>query len=74
MRLVVEFFPTDGLEDGGKFFIQTNPLEEVHIVDMSVSKLSMAEGLILVHVLSGADGDVIAVRGHRNIIVCKITT
>jgi hypothetical protein len=74
MRLVVEFSPTDGLEDGGKFFIQTNPLEEVHIVDMSVSKLSMAEGLILVHVLSGADGDVIAVRGHRNIIVCKITT
>jgi hypothetical protein len=44
----------------------------VHIVDMSVSKLLMAEQLILVHLLNGADGDVVAVRGHMNIIVCKI--
>jgi hypothetical protein len=26
-RLVVEFSPTDGLEDGGKLFVQTNPLK-----------------------------------------------
>jgi hypothetical protein len=41
---------------------------------MSVRKLLMAEGLILVHLLSGVDGDVIAVRSNRNVIVCKITT
>jgi hypothetical protein len=40
---------------------------------MSVSKLSMVVGLILLHLLSGADGDVIAVRRLRNVIVCKIT-
>jgi hypothetical protein len=65
-------FPNRGSKNGGKFFIQTNPLEHVHIVDMSVSKLLMAEQLILVHLLNGADGDVVAVRGHMNIIVCKI--
>jgi hypothetical protein len=73
MRLIVEFSLTDGPEDGGKFFIRTNPLEQVHIVDTSVSKLSMAEGLVLVHLLSGADGDVVAVRSHRNVVMCKIT-
>jgi hypothetical protein len=40
---------------------------------MSVSRLSMAEGLILLHLLSGADGDIIAIRSLRNVIVCKIT-
>ncbi len=73
MRLIVEFSPTDGPEDGGKLFIQTNPLKQVHIVDTSVSKLSMVEGLILVHLLSGADGDVIIVCSCWNIIMCKIT-
>jgi hypothetical protein len=33
----------------------------------------MAEGLILLYLLSGADGDVIIVRSLRNVIVCKIT-
>jgi hypothetical protein len=32
----------------------------------------MVEGLILLHLLSGADGDVVAVRTLRNVIVCKI--
>jgi hypothetical protein len=32
----------------------------------------MVEGLILLHLLSGVDGDVIAVRSLRNVIVCKI--
>jgi hypothetical protein len=64
----------DGLEDGGKLFIQTDPLKEVHIVDMSVSKLSMAEGLVLLHLINGADGDVVAICSLRNIIMCKITT
>jgi hypothetical protein len=34
----------------------------------------MAEGLILLHLLSGADGDIIAVRSCWNIIMCMITT
>jgi hypothetical protein len=72
-RLIVEFSPTDGLEDGGKFFIQTNLLKQVHIIDMSVSKLSTVEGLVLLHLLGGVDGDVIAVHSLKNIIVCKIT-
>jgi hypothetical protein len=41
---------------------------------MSVSKLSMAEGLVLLHLLGGADGDVIAIHSLWNVIVCKITT
>jgi hypothetical protein len=41
---------------------------------MSVSKLSIVEGLVLLHLLSGADGDVIAIRNLRNVILCKITT
>jgi hypothetical protein len=72
VRLIVEFSPTDGPEDGGKPLVQTNPLKQVRIVDMSVSKLSTVEGLILLHLLSGADGDVIIVRSLRNIIMCKI--
>jgi hypothetical protein len=64
--LVVEFSPT-------KLLIQTNPLKQVHIIDTSVSKLSMVEGLVLLHLLSGVDGDVVAVRSLRNVIVCKIT-
>jgi hypothetical protein len=73
VRLILEFSPTDGPEDGGKLFVQTNPLKQVHIVDTSVNKLLKAEGLILLHLLSGADGDVIVVRSLRNIIMCKIT-
>jgi hypothetical protein len=73
VRLVVEFSPTNGLEDGGKLFIQTNPLKQVHIVDMSVSKLLMAEGLVLLHLLSGVDGGVVIIRSLRNVIVCRIT-
>jgi hypothetical protein len=71
-RLVIEFSPTDGPEDGGKLFIQTNPLKQVHIIDTSVSKLSMVYELVLLHFLSGADGDVVIVRSLRNFIVCKI--
>jgi hypothetical protein len=73
-RLVVEFSPTDGPEDGGKLLVQTNPLKQVHVVDTSVTKLSMVEGLILLHLLSGADGDVVAVRGLSNVIMCNIMT
>jgi hypothetical protein len=71
-RLVVEFSPTDHPEDSGKLLVQTNPLHQVHIIDMSVSKLSMVEGLVLLHLLSGADGDAVTVRSLRNIIVFKI--
>jgi hypothetical protein len=71
-RLVIEFSPTDGPEDGGKLLVQTNPLKQVHIVDMSVSKLSTVEGLKLLHHLSGVDGDVIAVHSLMKAIVCRI--
>jgi hypothetical protein len=70
---VIEFSLADGPEDGGKLLIQTNPLNQVHIIDTSVSKLSMVEGFVLLHLFSGVDGDVIAVRSLRNVIVCKIT-
>jgi hypothetical protein len=50
----------------------SNPLEQVHIVYMSVIKLSLAERLVLLHLLGATDENVIAVRGHRNVIMCKI--
>jgi hypothetical protein len=72
-KLIIEFSSTDGPKDGGKLLIQTNPLKQVHIIDMSVSKLLTVEGLILLHLLSGTDGDVIAVHSLRNVIMFKIT-
>jgi hypothetical protein len=33
----------------------------------------MAEGLILLHLLSGVDGDVIVVHSCWKVIMCKIT-
>jgi hypothetical protein len=36
---------------------------------MSVSKLLTAEGLVLLHPLSGVDGDVVAIRSCWNIIL-----
>jgi hypothetical protein len=72
MRLIIEFSPTNSLEDEGKLFIHSNPLKQVHIVYTSVTKLSMVERLILLHLLGATDRNVIAVRGHRNVIVCKI--
>jgi hypothetical protein len=72
MRLIIEFSPTNSLEDEGKLFIHSNPLKQVHIVYTSVTKLSMVERLILLHLLGATDRNVIAVRGHRSVIVCKI--
>jgi hypothetical protein len=68
----VEFFPTNSLEDEGKLFIHSNHLEQLHIVYMSVTKLSLAERLVLLHLLGATDGNVIAVCGHMNVIMCKI--
>jgi hypothetical protein len=31
------------------------------------------EGLVLLHLLSGADGDVVTIYSLGNVIVCKIT-
>jgi hypothetical protein len=70
--LSVEFSPTNSSEDEGKLFIHSNPLKQVHIVYTSVTKLSLAARLVLLHLLHAMDGNVIAVRGHRNVIVCKI--
>jgi hypothetical protein len=72
MRLIVEFSPTNSSEDEGKLFIHSNPLKQVLIVYTSVTILSMAERLILLHLLSATDGNVIIICGHRNVIVCKI--
>jgi hypothetical protein len=68
----VEFSPTNSLEDEGKLFIHSNPLEQVHFIYMSVTNLSLAERLVVLHVLSAVDGNVVAVRDHRNVIMCKI--
>jgi hypothetical protein len=68
----VQFSPTNSSEDEGKLFIHSNPLKQVHIIYTSVTKLSLAERLVLLHLLGAMDGNVVAVHGHRNIIMCKI--
>jgi hypothetical protein len=68
----VEFFQTNSVEGEGKLFVHSNPLEQVHIVYMSVTKLLLVERLILLHLLSATDGYVIVICGHRNVIVYKI--
>jgi hypothetical protein len=68
----IEFSPTNSLRDEGKLFAHSNPLEQVHIVYTSVTKLSLVERLILLHLLGATDGNVITIRGHRNVIMCKI--
>jgi hypothetical protein len=65
-------FPTNSPEDEGKLFVHSNPLKQVHIIYTSVTKLSMAERLILLYLLGVMDENVIAVHGHRNVIMCKI--
>jgi hypothetical protein len=39
----VEFSSTNSSEDEGKLFVHSNPLEQVHIVYTSVTKLSGGE-------------------------------
>jgi hypothetical protein len=68
----IEFSPTNSPEDEGKLFVHSNPLEQVHIVYTTVTKLLLTERLVLLHLLGATDGNVIAVRGHRNVITCKI--
>jgi hypothetical protein len=68
----IEFSLTNSLEDEEKLFIHSNPLEQVHIVYTSVIKLSLVERLVLLHLLDAMDGNVVAVCGQRNIVVCKI--
>jgi hypothetical protein len=53
-------------------FVHSNTLEQVHIIYTSVTKLLLAERLVLLHLLGAMDGNVIAVRGHSNVIMCKI--
>jgi hypothetical protein len=68
----VEFSPTNSLEDEGKLFVHSNPLKQVQTVYTSVTKLSLVKGLVLLHLLGAMNGNVVVVRGHRNVIVCKI--
>jgi hypothetical protein len=37
-----------------------------------VTKLSLVERLVLLHLLGATDGNVITIRGHRNVIMCRI--
>jgi hypothetical protein len=68
----IEFSPTNSLEDEGKLCVYSNPLEQVHIVYTSMTKLSMVERVVLLHLLGATDGTVFAIHGHWNVIVCKI--
>jgi hypothetical protein len=68
----VEFSPTNTLEDEGKLFVHSNPLKQVHIIYMSVTKLLLAERLILLNLLGATDGNVVTMSGHKNVIVYKI--
>jgi hypothetical protein len=68
----VEFSPTNSLDGEEKLFVHSNPLEQVHIVYTSVTKLLLAEKLVLLYLLSATDGNVIAICSHWNVIVCKI--
>jgi hypothetical protein len=68
----IEFSPTNSSEDEGKLFVHSNPLEQVHIIYMSVTKLSQVDRLILLHLLGATDEIVVAVYGHWNVIMCKI--
>jgi hypothetical protein len=56
----IEFSPTNSLEDEEKLFVHSNPLEQVHIVYTSVTKLSLTKRLVLLHLL-----------GQRNVIMGK---
>jgi hypothetical protein len=68
----VEFSPTNSLEYEGKLFIHSNPFKHVYIIYTSLTKLLLAERLILLHLLGATDGNIITVRGHMNVIMCKI--
>jgi hypothetical protein len=39
---------------------------------MSVTKLLLAERHVILHLLGATDGNVVAIRGHRNVIMCRI--
>jgi hypothetical protein len=68
----IEFSPTNSPEDEGKLFVHSNHLEQVYIVYTSVTKLSLAERLVLLHLLDAMDGNIVTVHDYRNVIVCKI--
>jgi hypothetical protein len=62
----VEFSLTNSTEDEGKHFVHSNPVKQVHIIYISVTKLSLAERLVLLHLLNAIDGIVITIRGQRH--------
>jgi hypothetical protein len=72
MGLIIEFSTTNSPEDERKLFIHSNPLEQVHIVYTSVTKLSLPERLVLLLLLDATDANVVIIRGHRNVIMCQI--
>jgi hypothetical protein len=52
--------------------IQSYPLEQTHIVNMSVSILSMQEGLEPHQLLMGTDGDVSVFINHASNLCRKV--
>jgi hypothetical protein len=69
---LIEFSLTNSSEDDVKIFVHSNPPKQVHNVYTSVTKLLMVERLVLLHLLGATDGNVVIIRGLRNIIMCKI--
>jgi hypothetical protein len=59
--LIIEFSPTNALDDDGKIDVQTHMFEQDHIVNTSVSKHSHAEGPKPCQLLVDVEGDVIIV-------------
>jgi hypothetical protein len=70
--LIVEFFPTNASDDGGKLDVQTHTFEQAHIVNMSVSKLSHVEGLKPSQLLVAVDGDVVVAIYQRHLQMHRV--
>jgi hypothetical protein len=60
------------MEDGGELEVHSYPLEQAHIVYMSVSILSTAEGLEPYQFLMGTDGDVGVVFNHASVLCRRV--
>jgi hypothetical protein len=60
------------MEDGGELEVHSYPLEETHIIDTSVSILSMVEGLKPHQLLIGMDGDADVIVNHSTSLCRRI--
>jgi hypothetical protein len=67
-----EFLPSNRTEDGGELEVHSYPLEQVHIVCMSVNIISTAEGLEPHQLLMGMDGDVGVIFNHASSLCRRV--